>query len=111
MYFKNLYEIQNTSFNIFIAITYITYGLIVFGLFTSAPQYLITLDNIVKLYISAFLFWRFNPFRRIKFSELDRKIVFSSGIFLFTTTAINQALINYLMDAKTVVQQRVHLFS
>jgi hypothetical protein len=43
---------------------------------------------------------RFNPFRKVEFTELDRKIVFSAAIFIFTTTAINSLLITYLKKIK-----------
>jgi hypothetical protein len=42
-------------------------------------------------------------FRKIKFTELDRKIVFSAGVFLFTTTALNQVLTQYLDPIKSKV--------
>ena len=58
------------------------------------------------MYISGFLLLRFNPFRKVEFTELDRKIVFSSAIFIFTTTAINSLLIAYLKKTKIFVIQK-----
>jgi hypothetical protein len=97
---SKLYKVQNFWFNVFIVLSYLLYILFAIGIFKSAPQYLEKLDYYVKIYISAFLLWRFNPFRTIHFTELDRKIAFSAGIFLFTTSAVNQILTTYLMDAK-----------
>jgi hypothetical protein len=105
---KELYKIQDAAFNIFIVTSYLLYSLFAIGLFTSAPQYLEQLDYYVKIYISLFLLWRFNPFRKIEFTELDRKISFSAGIFLFTTSAINQILIHYLKNAKNTFAQHFH---
>ena len=102
---KELYKFQDFGFNIFIITTYSLYILFAVGIFKSAPQYLETLDYYVKIYISLFLLWRFNPFRTINFTELDRKISFSAGVFLFTTSAINQILVKYLNSAKNVFQQ------
>ena len=99
---EKLYNVQNFWFNIFIALTYTTYALLTFGIFSSSPEYLQVLDNYVKIYISMFLLWRFNPFRQIEFTDLDRKIAFSAGIFLFTTTAINQILLIYLDKFKSI---------
>jgi len=104
---KNLYKIQNFWFNIFIVVTYLLYILFAVGIFKSAPQYLESLDYYVKIYISLFLLWRFNPFRTIHFTELDRKIAFSAGIFLFTTSAVNQILTTYLMDAKNNIISKI----
>jgi cytochrome c biogenesis protein CcdA len=105
---KELYKFQDFWFNIFIVTTYSLYILFAVGIFKSAPQYLETLDYYVKIYISLFLLWRFNPFRTINFTELDRKISFSAGVFLFTTSAINQILVKYLNSAKNVFQQNSH---
>ena len=104
---KNLYKIQDFWFNIFIVLTYSLYILFAIGLFKGAPQYLELLDYYVKIYISLFLLWRFNPFRKIHFTELDRKIAFSAGIFLFTTSAVNQILNNYLTDAKNTLISKI----
>uniref|UniRef100_A0A6C0K3M2 Uncharacterized protein n=1 Tax=viral metagenome TaxID=1070528 RepID=A0A6C0K3M2_9ZZZZ len=104
---KNLYKIQNFWFNVFIVATYFLYILFAIGIFKSAPQYLEKLDYYVKIYISIFLLWRFNPFRTIHFTELDRKIAFSAGIFLFTTSAVNKILATYLMDAKNTIISKI----
>lgn len=107
--FKELNEAQNTFFNIFIVVTYLLYGLFVFGIFKKAPQYLQVLDYYIKIYISLFLLWRFNIFRHVKFAELDRKIVFTAGLFLFTTTAVNTILMQYLKNAKDTVIQKLDI--
>jgi len=104
---NNLYKVQNFWFNVFIVLTYFLYILFAVGIFKSAPQYLEALDYYVKIYISLFLLWRFNPFRKIHFTDLDRKIAFSAGIFLFTTSAVNQILTNYLMNAKTTLISKI----
>jgi len=45
--------------------------------------------------------WRFNPLReKYEFTELDRKIAFSAGAFILTTTALNQ----YLEQVKEIVK-------
>jgi hypothetical protein len=93
---KNIHNLQN---NVFIFITYLTwilYLLIALGLSVNAPQYLNDLQYYVKIYVSLFLLLRFNPFRNVKFTELDKKIAFTSGLFILATTAINEILINYV---------------
>ena len=97
---SKLYQFQNNAFNIIIVASYLLYGCFDLGLSTTAPQYLSNLDYYVKIYISLFLLWRFNPFTTIEFTDLDRKIAFSAGIFLFTTSAINQILVTYLKQIK-----------
>ena len=101
MFLKGLYKIQNKLFDAFIIFSYITYGLILFGVSTNAPAYLESLDSFVRIYISLFLLIRFNPFQKIVFTDLDRKIGFSAGLFLFTTTTINHVMITYFDKFKT----------
>ena len=108
---EQLYKVQDFWFNVFIVISYLAYILFAIGLFKNAPQYLETLDQYVKIYISLFLLWRFNPFKKINFTELDRKISFSAGIFLFTTSAINQIFIKYFNNAKNSFQRDATLFN
>jgi hypothetical protein len=67
---KKLHDFQNRLFDLFIIISYISYGLILFGVSTNAPKYLKSLDSIVQIYISLFLIVRFNPFRKIIFTDL-----------------------------------------
>ena len=54
------------------------------------PRYLDMLQLYMKYYVTLFLLIRFNPFTNSHFTEFDRKIVFSSAIFLLTTTAFNE---------------------
>ena len=98
-----LTSFQNTAFNIVIIITYILYILIAVGISANAPKYLDDLDYYVKIYISLFLMWRFNMFQKIQFNDLDQKIAFTAGFFLFTATALNEALIKYLSQFKDTV--------
>lgn len=102
----NIHKIQEKIFNIVIVTNYILYFAIILGISINAPTYLASLDYYVKMYVSLFLLLRFNPFRKVEFTELDRKIVFSSAIFIFTTTAINSLLITYLKKTKTFVIQK-----
>jgi hypothetical protein len=100
----NLYEFQNIAFNYVIIISYILYFVIALGLFSNAPHYLETLQYWIKIYISIFLIYRFNFFNKVKFSELDRKVAFSAGLFLLSTTIFGQILDLYLQDARTLIQ-------
>lgn len=97
---KKIHEFQQKIFTLVISLSWAFYLLTAFGLSTTAPMYLNDLQYYTKIYISLFLLLRFNPFRKIKFTELDRKIAFSSGIFLLGTTAINSILINYISEIK-----------
>lgn len=90
-----LYNIQSNLFNIFIVINYISYIALAIGFQFISPDKITQLDYYTKVYVSLFLLIRFNPFRKIEFNELDRKIAFSAGIFLITTTFINDIIQKY----------------
>jgi hypothetical protein len=99
---KALYDFQNRAFTLFIIISYLLYGISIIGLSRNAPAYIQTIDGYVKIYICLFLIYRFNPLRnKIEFTELDRKIVFSAGLFILTTTAINNIALGYLDKIKS----------
>lgn len=93
---KNLHRFQDNMFNIITYIIWILYIIIALGLSARAPEYLIILQTFTKIYISLFLMYRFNPFRRVKFTDFDAKIAFSAGVFLIATTAIDELLKGYL---------------
>jgi len=101
---KELHIFQNRAYDIIVYITWILYIAIVLGLSTNAPQYLDSLHSFIKIYISLFLIYRFNPFRRVKFTGLDAKIAFSAGIFLFGTTAIDGIIKTYLSELKDFIK-------
>ena len=98
---KKLNDFQEWVFDLVIIISYLLILISFFGISTLAPKYINDLDYYIRIYICLFLLWRFNPFRKIKkFTELDRKIVFTAGFFILTTTALNE----YLDDVK----KRIH---
>jgi len=102
---QNLNNIQEKLFDIFIIISYV---LVFFSIFTKSSHallYLSTLDYYARIYICLFLIWRFNPLRtHYEFTNLDRKIAFSAGMFILTTTII----IKYLDYIKNFATKFIH---
>lgn len=93
-----LHKWQDKIFTFLINISFILIIISSLGLSEMAPKYLSELDYYLRIYICLFLMWRFHPFRtHYVFTELDRKIAFSAGAFILTTTALNQ----YLEKLKT----------
>jgi hypothetical protein len=98
---SKLHKWQERLFDIFIYVSYFLIIISSLGLSNSAPKYLQSLDYYIRVYICLFLMWRFNPLRtHYEFTDLDRKIAFSAGVFILTTTALNQ----YLDDFKNKIQ-------
>jgi hypothetical protein len=98
-----LHKSQENLFDILIYISYFLIILSIFGISNTAPQYLNSLDYYVRVYICLFLIWRFNPFRtKYEFTDLDRKIAFSAGVFILTTTAINKYILYFKNKGKSL---------
>lgn len=97
---KDIHQFQNRVFDVVIYISYALYIAVALGLSASAPQYLDELQHYMKLYVSLFLIYRFNPFRRVKFTELDAKIAYNAGWFLLATTFVDGILKTYLESIK-----------
>jgi hypothetical protein len=104
--------LSNSAYNfqakIYDKLIYFTYFLMLvsaLGMSEYAPNYLSHLNSFVKIYICLFLIWRFNPLRKqVKFHDLDRRIAFSAGIFILTTTVLN----DYLIQIKDKIKNMVY---
>jgi len=84
-----------TIFLYLLILSYILYALVFIGIVNNSPSYLETLNFVLKIYVSLVLLIRFNPFINRQFTDFDKKIVFSSALFLISTTTINEVAINY----------------
>ena len=95
-----LTEYQEKLFTFSIYATYFLIAAAYLGVSTSAPKYLNDLNFYVKIYVCIFLLLRFNPFRKIDtFTNLDRKIAFSAGVIIFTTTILD----TYILQMKDAI--------
>ena len=93
-------ELHERLYNYAIYISYILYALALFGLSNYAPEYLDLLRDFIKLYISLVLIVKFNPFthKSTYMSTFDKKLVFSSGVFLLLTTSITTIVEKYVIN-------------
>lgn len=96
VFHKNIHKFQTRVFQSVKYFTYFLYIVVALGLSAKAPQYLNHLLYFTKIYVSLFLVYRFNPFRNVEFTELDREISFSAGTFLLATIAIDEIIKNIL---------------
>lgn len=107
MFSKSINSFQNLIFNIIIIFSYTCGALIVLGVYPNAAIYLANVDYYVRIYVSLFLLLRFNPFRHITFTDLDRKVAFTAGIFIFTTTIVNQILLTYATELRSYIRDAI----
>ena len=105
IFYDDLHTVQEKFFTGFLFISYLLIFVSFFGLSSSAPEYLATLDYYIRVYTCLFLIWRFNPFRTlVKFTELDRKITFSAGLFILTTTTLNNYVVTINDKVRNIIQ-------
>ena len=103
-----MFELENQEkiFTFVIYFSYVLYFLTIFGLSRNAPEYLKYLQFFIQMYVCFFLIIRFNPFIKTKFTSLDRRVAFSAGLFIFTTSFINQILVRNIEKIKYHIQKK-----
>jgi len=69
--------------------SYVLYAFVALGLWSSGNRTLDTLEFLLNLYISLFLIYNFNPYRKRRVSQFGRGIAFSGGILLLLTKVID----------------------
>ena len=105
-------EISNIQFYsvlTIIILLYILNGLLIIVYTGKASKYIADIDFYFKIYISLYIIYRFNRFRKVHFTELDRMIMFTAGTFLFASTIIHAILVAYLDQIKAWLENRFHI--
>jgi hypothetical protein len=103
--YYDLDKIQDRTLDIILFVTYFLYFLLVLGVYFISPQYINLLHNIVKIYICFFLIYRFNPWRITRCNHLDKRIAFSAGFFLLSTTIFENILAYFISKTETHVEK------
>ena len=103
---KNIFIYQEKIWDFVFYFSYFLYFLFVIGFANNAPEYLIPLNYYVQIYVSLFLIIRFNPFSKIKFTELDKKIAFTAGLFIVSTTILNKSMLDYVEEVKNLLHSK-----
>ena len=90
--YRLLYETNNFIFNIGITIIWILIFLSFVNFYSDKTKMILSIVSYyIRIYVCVFLIVRFNPFytiftkKRFVFTDLDRKIAYSSGITILTT--------------------------
>lgn len=90
--YKWLYETNNFIFNTGITIIWILLFFSIANFYSEKTKVLLSLISYyIKIYVCLFLIIRFNPFysiftgKKFVFTDLDRRIAYSSGITILTT--------------------------
>jgi len=93
------------AFNYYIAFSYFIYIAVLLGVFTTVPQYVTILNSFIKILIAFVLLYKFNPLQdNYTLTKFDKKIVFSSGVYLLFTTVIGE----YLVEYESIIKQQFY---
>jgi len=105
VFFHDTDKIQNKTLDVILFVTYFLYFSLALGIYFISPQYINLLHDIVKIYICFFLIYRFNPFRTTKCNDLDKRIAFSAGFFLLSTTIFENILKYIISKTETNIEK------
>jgi len=88
---KVFYDFELNFLIVFGWITKITFVLFFIGFINKTPDIFVEFYSIVKIFLGIFLIYRFNSFRndKVVFTELDRKVCYSAGIFIILISFID----------------------
>jgi hypothetical protein len=78
--------------------SYVLYFIVLIGIGGYAPEYLNYVRDFLKYYVGILLVILYNPltYKRHKFEEFDRKLVFSAGIFILLSTTALMGIEQYI---------------
>jgi len=95
---KKIYNFELRFLDYFNFITKVTIILFFIGFFQTKPFLIIEFTFATKIFLALFLIYRFNDYRKSKihFTELDRKICYSAGIYIIIVSFVD--LINNNID-------------
>ena len=90
-WYKNIFDYLYIFHIIFIIATFT-------GVLSIDPKYIDQLESILKYYVCFFLIVRFNPFVKpsTHLNNFDRRVAFSSGVFLLLSTAAKKIIDYYV---------------
>ena len=88
---KKLYDFELKFITFLSIINFISITLFIVGFFKVQPALILKFNIFFKIILALFLIYRFNDYRKqpIRFTELDRKICFSTGFFIIIISFID----------------------
>lgn len=81
---KNIYNLEINFIYYFSILTKVIIVLFFVGVLQDKPEIYVKINCVIKFFLGLFLIYRFNRYRntKITFTELDRKICYSVGIYI-----------------------------
>lgn len=101
---KQLYNFELFFLHLISWITRLTLLLFIVGVFQTKPRGIVEFIFFNKICLALFLIYRFNNYRtnKIIFTELDRKVCYSSGIYIILISFIDYYN-SYINKIRTII--------
>jgi hypothetical protein len=101
---KNIYNFELYFLKCLSVVTKIVVVLFFVGFLTDKPKFILEINFVIKFLLGLFLIYRFNKYRKnkITFTELDRKICYSVGIYIVIIS-----LGEYLITFTDVIREQI----
>lgn len=95
---KRIYTFEYNFLVFMSLITKVVIFLFIIGFFQDKPIAYVEFNSILKIVLGVFLIYRFNKYRKekIKFTELDRKVCYSVGLYIIVISFID--ILNKYVD-------------
>lgn len=98
----DLWNLHTSTYLWIVLMIHVVYLAVLVGLVDTAPEYIDKLESYIKVYVALFLVLRFNKYTGTShFTPLDRKIVFSAGLVVLSTSALGWLVDSYKNKVKT----------
>lgn len=105
----DFWNLHTTTYLWTVTTLHVLYAAVLIGLVEAAPSYVESVEYYVKVYVSVFLILRFNPYVHTgKFTEIDRRIVFSAALVVLTTSVLKNVIDQYRPQVKAFVRNLFH---
>lgn len=94
---ETLFErIKKPIYLLIIGAIYLSYFLVVFGIYAVNPIYIEHLSVFIQVFICLFLIIRFHPFRSHELRDFDDKLIFGSGLLLISNLGVTSYFQKYI---------------
>ncbi len=94
----SLERIKKPAYIAMSALLYICYFAIYAGLFYVDPAYVDLLSKGIRIFICAFLIYKFHPFRQHRLLDFDAQLIFASATLILIDMGVTQYLLEKYKD-------------
>jgi hypothetical protein len=93
-------------FSCIVLINYCILILTIVGLTNKSNFYVNIIENVIKIYISLYIIWLFNPYKKeIIINNLDKNMILLAAMVLLMTTIVNNIILYFSDNIKLIINK------